>query len=445
MILKWLKRGGLLAGVFSVYIVSLFFIGYFLSHIAVLDIFLSMMPSERLKGVNILAIGVDDTEYVKRSDAIIIFHLDPGENRIGVLSVPRDTRVQAEGLGYTKINHTYAHGGVSLLQKTVSDFVGVPIDHFMKVNLQGISNIVDTLGGIEVDVEKELNYTDQAAGLYIQLDKGKQRLNGDQAMQYLRFRQDSEGDIGRIRRQQYFIQQVAKQMTRPSKILTIPSLISKIGNVIETDMSFPEMMGLVLQFKSAYLQGEIQKGTVPGGIVLINGASYWKADIGKMDEKVSEILLGFGRNDVIEAETLVETVSEESSKDDRRRVTVKEVRRVAAQSDINPDVLLGKLLNVEILNGYGKKGVAHVAASLLKARGLKISRINNAGTFNYKKTLIVDWKGDIENVIVLANLLQIDPDRIIVYDRPSKPLDATIVMGEDWDEIVTRLVGDSIE
>ena len=96
-------------------------------------------------------------------------------------------------------------------------------------------------------------------------------------------------------------------------------------------------------------------------------------------------------------------------------------------------------MKVEVLNGLGIKGVAQDAASLLKDHGIQVARFGNAGSFSYDETLIVDWKGNIEKVIVLANLLKIDPERIIVYDRPSKPLDATLVLGKDWNSIVESL------
>lgn len=434
---RWLLIG---IGLLSAYFLTLFITGLFLVKFLSLEFLFSMMPKEELKGVNILAFGVDDTRSVKRADTIVVFHLDSDRKRVGALSIPRDTRVKVEGYGHTKINHTYAHGGESLLRQTVADFLGIPIDYYVKVNLNGVIKVVDALCGVEIDVEKDLVYTDQAAGLYIHIEKGKQVLNGEKIMHYLRFRHDSEGDIGRIRRQQKFMNEVARKVTSPTGLFELPKLIGTLNSVFDTDLSMSQMVSMGLQFKDAFISGSVEKGTIPGAISLINGSSYWRPDLAKIDGVVTESLLGFGEDDIIEEEEeRVVTVDEEASQEDRRIVTNKEVRRVAEQAEIAPDVFQRTDMKVEVLNGLGIKGVAQDAASLLKDHGIQVARFGNAGSFSYDETLIVDWKGNIEKVIVLANLLKIDPERIIVYDRPSKPLDATLVLGKDWNSIVESL------
>jgi hypothetical protein len=158
-----------------------------------------------------------------------------------------------------------------------------------------------------------------------------------------------------------------------------------------------------------------------------------------LDKIVTETLLGFGEDDIIVNEEMrVETVDEESSKDIRRIVTPDEVRRVASQSDLLPQEMY-EGVKVEVLNGFGVKGMARDAAAYLKENGIDVARVDNAGSFNYENTLIVDWKGNIEKVLVLAQLLKIDPKHIIVYDRPSKPLDATLVLGKDWVTVIEKL------
>lgn len=433
---RWLIIG---SGFLVVYLATVFVTGLFLVKLMSLEFLFSLMPKEELRGVNVLAFGVDDTRSVKRADTIVVFHLDAERKRVGALSIPRDTRVKAEGYGHTKINHTYAHGGEDLLRQSVSDFLGVPVDYYVKVNLNGVIKVVDALGGVEIDVEKDLVYTDQAAGLYIHIEKGKQTLNGEKVMHYLRFRHDSEGDIGRIRRQQKFMNAVASKVTSPTSIFELPKLIGTLNSVFDTDLSMSQMVSMGLQFKEAFASGTVDKGTVPGAITLINGASYWRPDIAKLDKVVTEELLGFGEEDIIEEDTRVVTVDEDASQEERRIVSTKEVRRVTEQADIAPEVLKRTEMKVEVLNGLGIKGVAQEAAALLKDHGVQVSRYGNAGSFSYDETLIVDWKGNIEKVIVLASLLKIDPDRIIVYDRPSKPLDATLVLGKDWDSIAESL------
>ena len=126
------------------------------------------------------------------------------------------------------------------------------------------------------------------------------------------------------------------------------------------------------------------------------------------------------------------TILSESRSIDRRGVSPDEVMRVIDQSDFLENNFSNKNLRVEILNGVGSGGIAKIAASFLKSKGIIVPRFANAGSFDYDETVIVDWKGNLDKSVALAHLLQIDPERIIVYDRPQKPLDITLVLGKDW-------------
>ena len=434
--LKWVL-GGVLFFVFG--FLFLYAFAVFLSKVAVIEFFITIMPQTKLQGVNILAFGVDETHYVKRSDTIVVFHLDSDQKRIGVLSIPRDTRVNIPNVGVSKINHAYAKGGTLLLKQSVSDFLSIPIDHSIKINLQGLSKIVDSLGGVQVTVQKDLYYQDQAAGLMIDLKKGKQTLKGNEAMQYLRFRHDSEGDIGRIKRQQNFMQAVASKITHSGKFVELPMTVRRVSQLIETDLSAGQLINLAVQFGQAFKAGGVEKGTVPGAVKLVEGVSYWEPDITKTDALVESVVLGFGHEEEWEDTNFIETPDKEASQEDRRKVTVNEIHRVSSQKELVATTMPNFDIRFEILNGIGHKGEALIAADLFEALNLNVLRFDNAGSFNYDKTVIVDWKGDIDTMVALAAALQIDPDNIIVYDRPEKSLDVTIVLGNDWFQIKEKL------
>ena len=123
-----------------------------LSRAYVLEFLIAIMPKTKLNGVNVLVMGIDNTKDVQRSDTIMVLHLDSDQNRIGVLSIPRDSRVSIPGVGLTKINHAYAYGGAPLLKRSVIEFLGIPIDYYIKINLEGVQNLVDDMGGINVDI-----------------------------------------------------------------------------------------------------------------------------------------------------------------------------------------------------------------------------------------------------------------------------------------------------
>ena len=437
---KVLKITLIAFGVLFLYLGSLMVVGIMMSRVGFLEFFLALLPKQEISGVNILAFGIDETQYVKRADTIIVLHLDPKTNRIGALSIPRDTRVNISPLGYTKINHTYAYGGVNLLRQAVSDFLGMPMDYYVKLDLKGMAAVVDDLGGVDIDVEKNLFYRDQAAGLMIHVNKGVQHLDGETAIQYLRFRQDREGDIGRIRRQQLFMQSFAKQITKPTSMLRLPELMRSMSHAVETDMSIMQVVGLGQEMAEVFHSGTVVKGTVPGSVALIDGVSYWRPDIVKLDSVIRNTITRVSSASVVQSH--VKTVDVKASAESRRFVKSEEVVRVAEQGDLSKSTFKQRVFVIEVLNGSGRKGVAMDTAGFVKRKGIKVKRFGNAGSFQYKQTLLIDWKGSLEKALAIANLLHIDPQHIIVYDRPEKPLDATVVIGRDWESIREKLEQD---
>ncbi len=410
-----------------------------LSRAYVLEFLITIMPKTKLNGVNVLVMGIDNTKDVQRSDTIMVLHLDSDQNRIGVLSIPRDSRVSIPGVGLTKINHAYAYGGVPLLKRSVIEFLGIPIDYYLKINLDGAQNLVDDMGGIDVDIPKNMYYVDNAGDLYINLKKGQQHLAGNQAIQFLRFRHDGASDIGRIQRQQLFARSFAERLVNAGKELDLPRVITKLSYAIETDMSGKEMTGLAVQFRDALRANRIDTGTVPGTIAMVGGVSYWKPDISELDKTIGTVLMGINQSDD-QVITKVETADKEASQDSRRSVTLKEVTRVASQTDIAgkseaPVQVKAKSLHaglvVEVLNGSGTPGEANRLASRLKKLGIRVKRTGNAGSFKYDHTILVDWKGKVDDSVILADTLSIDPAKIIVYDKQHKSIDMTIVIGKD--------------
>ena len=199
------------------------------------------------------------------------------------------------------------------------------------------------------------------------------------------------------------------------------------------------MVNLALQFSDAFKSGNIDKGTVPGAITLIKGVSYWRPDISLMDKAIEKVLYGFNAKEKIVAN--VKTVDKEASLDKRRKLSIKEVSRITEQVEIikeAPAALPG--LIIEVLNGFGKPKAAQVAARFLKSKGIQVPKYSNAGTFSYTDTLIVDWKGNVESSLSLAQIMKIDPSKIIVYDKPDKPIDFTIVLGADWETLKNELL-----
>lgn len=240
----------------------------------------------------VMIMGVDErADDVGRSDTLMIATLDPEKNQAALLSVPRDTRVKIDGYGFDKINAAYAYGGRQLTQKTIESLLNTQIDHYIKININGFTKIIDALGGVDIDVEKRMYYEDpwdDNGGLYIDLQPGMQHMDGKTAITYVRYR-DEEGDIGRIKRQQNFMKAVMDKLVSPTIIPKLPSIVSAVSDSIETDMSVSEILSFLGTLQDAKDNG-LKSDMVPGKPVYIEGISYWVPDISKTRQILANTL-----------------------------------------------------------------------------------------------------------------------------------------------------------
>lgn len=234
--------------------------------------------SERM---TVLVMGVDSNGRQAerftgcRSDTMIVVNLDPQNHRVGIVSIPRDSRVAiAGGHGTDKINSAHAYGGPELSARTISENWGVPIDHYVVVDTQALKDLCQLLGPVEVLVEKEMHYHDWAAHLHIDLKPGLQTLSPEQVEQYVRFRHDPRGDIGRIERQQWFFRAAAKKLQDPQFLLRLPDLIRMAHDYVRTDLSL-EDMARVATFAKDVKPETVVTAMLPGEAQMINGGSYW--------------------------------------------------------------------------------------------------------------------------------------------------------------------------
>jgi LCP family protein required for cell wall assembly len=252
-------------------------------------------PSLRIgiirKPTNILILGTDITfdavthkplpKVNGRADTILLAHVDPIRSKINILSIPRDTCVSIPKYGLKKINAANAYGGIPLIKQTVSEFLRQKIDYYIKVKPTAVTKLVDILGGVTLDVEKNMRYTDRAQKLNISLKKGRQKLSGKQAHDYIRYRNDFQGDIGRVERQQKFLREVVKSLTKPTNIFKAPFAIRSAFQEIQTDLP-PSQLIRLLNFtrmaavRSSMLSGEVSYIEKVGSVWLPNKAALEK-------------------------------------------------------------------------------------------------------------------------------------------------------------------------
>ena len=240
----------------------------------------------------ILIMGVDKRkDDVGRSDTMMIATIDPRLDQATLLSVPRDTRVKIRGRGYDKINAAYAYGGIELAQSTVENFLGINIDHYIQIDTNSFVKIIDAIGGVDIDVEKRMFYEDpwdDNGGLVIDLFPGKQHMDGKTAVTYVRYR-DSEGDIGRVKRQQAFMAACMDKVTSPEIVPRIPKIVREVIDAVETDMSLRQLLELAGALKAAQQNG-LETDMVPGYPLYIDDISYWIPDVELMRISVADAL-----------------------------------------------------------------------------------------------------------------------------------------------------------
>jgi len=245
--------------------------------------------------VSFLLIGTDKRPGGSsfNADSIIVASFDPQTELVSLLSVPRDTRVTVTGSkNYCKINAVPALKGIPELEKQVTALTGIKLNGYVLTNFEGFKDIIDTLGGITIDVEKNMYYeTGDKEDGYISLKAGVQKLNGTKALQYARFRQDATADIGRTARQQKVLTAVAKKMSEPLTILKLPTLVPQLTKAVETDLAPKDLLTLAGAERS-FSGAKIVNQTLPGDAIMLDGLSYWEVNRSKAKEVARNLLLG---------------------------------------------------------------------------------------------------------------------------------------------------------
>lgn len=355
--------------------------------------------------MNILCLGIDynrDSKgmaYTKgaRSDTMFVISIDPNGKTLNVVSIPRDCYVYlGDEYGYDKINAAYMIGGVELSRKVVSDFLGIPIHHYMIIKVSGAAQLVDALGGLVLDVEKNMDYDDNWGNLHIHLRAGEQLLRGEDAVGYARFRMDAESDRGRIRRQQQIMSALIKRLKDPMVAMRLKGIVRVIKQNVDTDLGLLDMIDLAYLYKD-FDRKNMKTGVIVGDDSDINGASCIIPYAPANERIVRELLKDpthFSRGDV----------------------------------------------SIEVLNGSSEEGLEGRIAEFLTQEGFRVIRVGKTDAINDVTTII----DRVDSVVIrncLENLLvgcyyEVDKQQDVGHsakDLPAEkaPADITIIVGED--------------
>lgn len=353
------------------------------------------LDTQEYRRTHILFLGIDDKrDSASRTDTILLVAADPNTGSAGILSIPRDTRVYIpERDRWDRINAVHAYGGPQLTVKTVENFLGVDIDYYIETDFAGFSRIIDTLGGVEIDVDTDMFYVDTAQDLYIDIKAGRQVLDGETALQYVRYR-DRLGDValvnphyevydGRVERQRKFLMAVIDEILQPSTLLKLPRLLGQVWDAVETNI--PWTTALKLAFAAnRFTMDKVETAILPGTSERINGAWYWLADPDRTQEVVDWIVY----------------------------------------SKPMP-------LTAEVLNGAGIQGIAAKAADFLQEQRLAdVKRVGNADRFNYPVSeIIVGSEKIAERAADLAELIQAE---VLIDPYREQYVDVTIIVGRNF-------------
>ncbi len=264
------------------------------------DPFVTYRPEEYLPGqhvVNVLFLGCDydyedrRPQAIKtnrgRSDAILIARVDLDNLSINLMSIPRDTAVNIPGRsGVHKINAAHAFGGPEMAMQTIQSTFGIKTDYYVTLHFDAFKKIVDEVGGVDVNVQKQLDYDDNWGNLHIHLKPGPQHLNGYKAMGYVRMRH-SDSDMMRAQRQQEFLQSLRSQISSPSNFLKLPNALNALTDNIATNMSHEQMLTLAA-FAKKVPRENIQLAILP----VNEGPSYVYVKTTEAEKLIRKLFYG---------------------------------------------------------------------------------------------------------------------------------------------------------
>ena len=350
------------------------------------------------------------------SDSMLLLRFDPQEERVSVLSIPRDTRVYMEGYGVRKINHANEYGGPALTANVASELLGgINIDRYVRVNVQGVEKLIDALGGVTVNVPKDMKYNDFSQHLYIDLKKGIQHLDGDKAMQFLRYRYDNYGDISRVQRQQMLMRSAVEQTLKPATVIKIPKILSVIQSHLDTNLTVRELMALGnfaaktdrSNVKMMMLPGDFNSGDEP--------VSYWLPNY----KKINQLM--------VKHFNLPRDLNDDMLPSNNRYASLE------STSDItNPRI------SISVQDSTQNQQVLQSALDTLREAGYKRVFASKNWQDPLATTRVIAQSGDDEAAAEVRSILGVG--EVVVESTGVLQSDVTVQLGRDWKKQLKKLI-----
>ncbi|WIV10621.1 LCP family protein [Proteiniborus sp. MB09-C3] len=250
------------------------------------------------KDITFLLLGIDSKDVTKakgqRTDTMMLCKYDDTTGKVSILSIPRDTMATIRGRkNKEKINHAHAYGGPELSVKAVKDLLGIELDYYVRVDYKIVEDVVELIGGVEVDVPMDMKYSDPTADppLKINLKKGKQTLNGNESLQFLRYRKGyADQDLGRIGAQQQFMSSAIKKALNPLNIIKLPQFVETYIKNVDTNIPLDTIAKFALKAKNVDTEN-MEMATLPGEAKYISGVWYFVHNKEKTQETVNSMFI----------------------------------------------------------------------------------------------------------------------------------------------------------
>ncbi len=352
--------------------------------------------------VNILVLGSDRREHMAgdkgRSDSIMLLRIDPRAKSISMLSIPRDLRVEIPGWGTDRINAAYSDGGPALSVATFKLLTGLPVNHFLDVNFAGFTDMVDYLGGVYLDVDRQY-YNNTAVTGYssINIQAGYQRLDGADALAFVRYRHDQLGDWGRMQRQQLFLRELKRQALRWYNVLKFPKLIRMFTRNIISDVSSIKQLLALVQLALSADTSHIYQTHLVGDPIVVGGADELQASPAEVAAVVDQFM-----------HPLRPPVAQPSGETQSKST-----------------------FTVSVSNGGATAGSAAGAATQLTAQGYRTSVTGNVVQGDTQADLVYATQGYLGNARKIAAMLP--PSRVVTLARaPGVQGGVTVVLGPSY-------------
>ena len=265
-------------------------------------------PLNRREGVYTIFLAATDAEGI-RTDTMMLVTYDIPDQKVGVISIPRDTLTDREEGKNPKL--VYGSGSAKARRDEVSDMLGVTVDYYVKVNIRAFVSLVDYIGGVEFNVPCDMDYDDPYQNLHIHFTKGKQLLNGQQCMEVSRFRKNNDGsgysDVGRTQTQQKLLVALAKKLLSWNSLTKINGFVEIFKQNVSTDLSLSDMLYFASQAIYVDLSTGVSTKTLDGrGDGVYHGYTYcYELDADKTLETINRMINPYDRPMTLEDMNLV--------------------------------------------------------------------------------------------------------------------------------------------